>query len=99
LYDKINLKGGVNMVVKCYGQVAERELGASDVVMYNGVCYQIITQKVVDSNTYGDTYSPGLTHDEAKRFISDGTLVLVAIRKEPIFKEIILKFYMLKEDS
>jgi hypothetical protein len=83
--------------VKCYGQAEEREISVSDVIMYNGACYQIITQKLLDNMCFNGTgmYSPGITHEEAYELINKGILVLVATRKEPIYKEITLDFYML----
>ncbi len=84
------------MIVKCNGIQVEREITVSDVIMYNGKCYQIITQKIDDGCLMGP-YSPVIMAGEAKKLIEDGMLILVATRKEPIFKEITLDFYMLKE--
>lgn len=58
------------MVVKCGRE--EFTLTREDDILFNGACYQIITQKV----GYGfNSYSPRIAKVKAKKMIRDGELV------------------------
>lgn len=67
------------MIVKC-GRV-EYELNEKDIVMYNGVCYQIRTRTV----GYG-YYSrcPIIAKSKAAKFIKDGLLKEVTLDNPPL---------------
>jgi len=58
------------MIVKCGRR--EFNLGENDEIMYNGVCYQIITKKY--SKGF-NKYIPKIAKNKAEKMIKDGVLI------------------------
>lgn len=59
------------MRVKCRRR--EFELGPEDIVMYNGICYQILTKKYSKG---WDKLSPVIAKRKAEKMMKDGVLVV-----------------------
>lgn len=73
------------MKIKC-GHT-EFDLGSNDVIMYNGACYQIITQEYTKG--WG-RFTPSIAKAKAKKMIRDGLLVVIKETDR-------LTYYKLKE--
>jgi hypothetical protein len=80
------------MIVKCNGLEVEKEIFEYDVVMYNGVCYQIITQVIMNGDLMG-AYHPKITKSEAEQLISQNVLTKFYSRN---IEELKLDYYRLK---
>ena len=61
------------MIIKCGRR--EYTLDGHDRIMYNGHCYQIITQRV--GSSWKNNYSPKIAEARFKKLLKDGYIVQV----------------------
>lgn len=77
------------MKVKCGRR--EITLTEKDIIMFNGVCYQIITRKI---GVRWEATTPIIAKAKAKELIKNGLLKEVKL-KNPPYKEESLIYYMI----